>query len=84
MTIFPHAATQFGPPYFPQMNQLHFPYLPSHQTPSCSTHILVQPTTHPNYNKAVQYTCSAELPNFPTFPSCSTSPTLLQEDYALL
>jgi hypothetical protein len=98
MATFPHVAAPTNPLYFPpslqqyptctsrsttQINQLHLLHLPSHLTPPCPTQIHVQPTPHPNHNKAVQYAYSVELQNFPTFPTCSTSPTPLQEDCML-
>jgi hypothetical protein len=45
----------------------------------CPKQLLVQPTSHPNHNKVVQYTYSADLHNFPTFTTYPTSPTLLQQ-----
>jgi hypothetical protein len=42
-------------------------YLTFHQAPPFPTQLPVQPTSHPNHNKVVQYTYSADLHNFPTF-----------------
>ena len=79
-TLF-HVATQLGHSISTsQINPLHQPHLFSHQTPWHPTQIPVQSTLHPNHNKAVQYAYSAELQNFLTFPSRSTSPTPLQKD----
>jgi hypothetical protein len=82
MATFPHVVTTTNPPYFPQdlqqhpifplrsstqTNHLYFPYLTFHQAPPCPTQLSVQPTLHPNHNKVVQYSYSADLHNFPTF-----------------
>lgn len=94
MTTFPHVSANTNPPYFPQAlqqhpifplrsstqtNQLYFPYLTFYQALPCPTKLPVQPTSHPNHNKVVQYTYSADLHNFPTFTTYPTSPTPLQQ-----
>jgi hypothetical protein len=94
MATFPHVAATTNPPYFPQAlqkhlifplrtstqtNQLYFPYLNFHQAPPCPTQLPVQPISHPNHNKVVQYTYSADLHNFPTFDTYLASPTPLQK-----
>jgi hypothetical protein len=79
---FPQALQQH--PIFPlrsstQTNQLYFPYLTFHQALPCPTQLPVQPTSHPNHNKVVQCTYSADLHNFPTFTTYPASPTPLQQ-----
>ena len=99
MDTFPHVSAPTNPLKFPralqqyptctsilstQTNLLYLPHLPSHLTPPCPTQITIQPIPHPNHNKVVQYAYSAKVQNFATFPTYYTSPTLLQEECALL